>query len=195
VRFVPHFHSAVQKFWRVCGSATCALNESTPSFGVWIRKSTVPVVPLTCPRSPHAGPYDCPNLDPLPAFVAACSHRATASLPAPGSPPSPRTSPSSRRSCASILLLPAPHPRPLAPLRGYDHLRFRVPAPRRASSPFLQRNHIQFRAESGEQVRWKSISHRSFQPRYHRQRARGLRSTRWFFTGNRSNIQRGSPSH
>ena len=37
-------------------------------------------------------------------------------------------------------------------LQDGDHLRFRVPAPRHAYSPFFRRNHIQFRAELGEQV-------------------------------------------
>src|SRR5205823_9243676 len=37
--------------------------------------------------------------------------------------------------------------------QGRDHLRLAVPAPRHAYPPFFRRNHNQFRAESGEQVR------------------------------------------
>src|SRR5437899_7644007 len=80
----------------------------------------------------------CPDSDPLPASSVACSRLATASLPASGSHPSRRTLPSSHRSCVS----PAPHPPPLAPLQGGDHLRFRVPAPRHAYSPFFLINHM-----------------------------------------------------
>ena len=48
-------------------------------------------------------------------------------------------------------------------LQDGDHLRFRVPAPRHAYSPFFRRNHNQFRAESGEQVKMLRVRNSLFQ--------------------------------
>jgi len=95
----------------------------------------------------------CPGSDPPPASAAGCSRHVTASPPAPGSHPCRHTSFSRRvlgyAHFSCHILHRSPH---LHLLQGSDHLRFRVPAPRHACSPFFRKNHTQLCAELGEQV-------------------------------------------